>query len=408
MTAVVKAPVLVVGAGVVGCATAYLLARAGHRVRLLDRASACAQGASYANGAQLSYSFVEPLATPSLVSKLPGIILGRDPALRFEPRASFAQWRWGAQFLLSCRERVVDATTQSLLQLAESSRIEIRNLLDDGLQFGYAKSGKLVLLNSLLAQQRACDTVWRQQRFGARQRLLSRNDVVALEPALAPTQSQFVGAIWSEDDALCDPQRLCTALIDAAREHDFEVTFDCAVLGFRVEPRRITHLLTTAGDLVASAVIVANGVDAPALLRKLGIAAPIEPIKGYSITIPAAELRNMPRISITDLAKKIVYAPLEDHLRVAGFAELSSRDTQAHEAKIRSLLEATRARFGLSENLGNLSAWAGLRPATPTAHPIIGRRKYENLFLNVGHGALGLTLAMGSARSIEQMMADAY
>ncbi|MGL4231847.1 MAG: FAD-dependent oxidoreductase [Casimicrobium sp.] len=395
---------VVIGAGVVGCASAYLLAKAGHRVHLIDYAATHAAGTSHANGAQLSYSFVEPLATPSILRKIPGIVFGRDPALRLHPRMSLAQWRWGARFLLSCRESVVDESTRALLQLAHASRVEIQGLLDAGLNFGHARTGKLVLLDSVAALGRARDTICLQCRYGADQVLLSRDETIAKEPSLSRSAAQIAGAIWSEADELCDPKRFCDALIEAAREEGLATSFDCGAIGFRVIGRRVVGVSTALGDIEANTVVVANGMGATPLLRTIGIRVPIQPIKGYSITLPADAVAHMPQRSITDLARKIVYAPLGDRLRVAGFAELSAHDTIAHDECARALFNATRERFGCVQTIDEMQRWAGLRPATPDSRPIVGGSKYENLFLNVGHGALGLTLAMGSARLIEQMV----
>jgi D-amino-acid dehydrogenase len=401
-------PIVVVGAGGVGCATAYFLAEAGHRVKLLDSADQCASGASGANRAQLSYSFVEPLATPSLLPKIPGILFGRDPALKVCLKASLSQWRWGLAFLVACRDAAVQATTKSQLRLAEMSRLEIERLLEAGLNFGYAKAGKLVLLDSRAEVGRAFDTLSRQRNYGASQILLTRSETLAREPALALSSAEIFGAIWSEGDALCDPALLCAALINASRAYDFELLLNFEAIGFKTRSQRIDRLMTTSGEFEVADVVVANGTAAPKLLKTLGIHARIQPIKGYSITLPSASVTHMPRTSITDLKRKIVYAPLGNRLRVAGCAELSAADTVSHPAKARDLLHAARARFGCTLGEGELSSWAGLRPSTPGSRPIIARTRFSNLWLNVGHGALGLTLAMGFARRIERLISRSH
>ncbi len=399
-----RAPIAVIGAGVVGCATAYMLTQAGYPVILIEKASDVATGASHANGAQLSYSFVEPMATPSILKNLPNIVVGGDSALRFYPTASISQLRWGLSFIAACRGNAVENTTRQLLKLAEQSRIEIDKLVEAGIEFGHANCGKLVLLESVTALKHARATVMRQSHFGARQRIVTTAECIALEPALAQTKDSFVGAIWSETDALCDPQLLCRSLINLSQKQGLETRFDCAVTALIRKRGVITALRTASGDIAASAVVIANGMNAVELMKSIKVALPIQPIKGYSVTLPAEQVKQMPQRSITDLARKIVYAPLGNALRVAGFAELAARDTVAKETQILALLDATSRRFGFLNTSTEISPWAGLRPATPTSCPIISRTKLENLFLNVGHGALGLTLAMGSARTIEKLV----
>ncbi len=398
-------PLAIVGAGIVGCATAYMLSKAGHRVLLIDRASELASGASRANGAQLSYSFVEPLATPSVLRKLPSILAGRDSALRVRLQVSLSQLIWGVAFLAACRQRQVDDVTRKLIETAERSRVEIQQLLALGADFKHKKCGKLVLLNDVDAMRRAQATVELQKRFGADQTLLSRDSCVAMEPALADTASGFVGAIWSESDALCDAPSLCRWLVDRAKRDKLELMLGRDVVALSTRNGMVERVVTDNGQIEVSKVVLAGGTDAVRLARTCGIRLPIQSIKGYSITLRSQHIRSMPSRSITDLAKKIVYAPLGDSLRVAGFAELSCEDTRIDNERIHQLIEATNQRFGITcASDTDVRAWAGLRPATPTSLPIVGRTKVPNLYMNVGHGALGLTLALGSARQLEEMI----
>lgn len=395
-------PIAVVGAGIVGCATAYMLTNAGHDVILFDREGELAAGASKANGAQLSYSFVEPLATPSVLKKLVPILLGRDPALRFRPQASLAQLRWGYEFLSACRSDRVVESTQRLLSMAEVSRVEMQAFVESGAQFDYRQPGKLVLLENDAAMDRAAATVELQRKLGTDQELIERARCIEIEPALTATAFQFRGAVWSAGDALCDPRKLCAHLIQRCAFGRLELRLGTGVLTMRMRGQELSHLETSAGPYEVSRVVITAGVDAPTLVKSLGLKLPIQPIKGYSVTLPAEIVKRMPRVSVTDLARKIVYAPLGNALRVAGFAEVGQRDTGIDAHQIAALVSATRERFGLSESNVDIEPWAGQRPATPSSLPIVGRAKIPNVYLNVGHGALGLTLALGAARMLER------
>jgi D-amino-acid dehydrogenase len=144
------------------------------------------------------------------------------------------------------------------------------------------------------------------------------------------------------------------------------------------------------------------------MARQLDVYLPIYPLKGYSITVDVDEAPHAaPRVSVTDSARKVVFARIGSRLRVAGMAELGGYDTAVDTTKIKSLKASTQALFPNCSDFAELNAWAGLRPATPTALPLIGRHPTgpKNMLFNVGHGALGFTLAFGSAERIVKSIA---
>jgi D-amino-acid dehydrogenase len=160
----------------------------------------------------------------------------------------------------------------------------------------------------------------------------------------------------------------------------------------------VRALLTEAGPLRADAYVLAAGAAARALGATAGLRLPIYPLKGFSITVRPTNGALLPRASITDMRRKIVFAPLGQSVRVAGFVEIGGREHDLPPARIAALLAAAREVLGYSEVDGAIQPWAGLRPATPSGRPILGRSPVQHLYLNVGHGSLGWTLAAGSAR----------
>jgi D-amino-acid dehydrogenase len=168
----------------------------------------------------------------------------------------------------------------------------------------------------------------------------------------------------------------------------------------------VRALMTDDGALRADAFVLAAGDGATALGRTAGLDLPILPLKGYSITVRPEPGTMLPRASITDVRRRIVLAPLGDAVRVAGFVEIGNDDTSIPPRRISALLEAVREVLGYAIVDGDLRPWAGLRPATPSGRPIIGRSPLANLYLNVGHGSLGWTLAGGSARLVCDVIAQ--
>ena len=171
-------------------------------------------------------------------------------------------------------------------------------------------------------------------------------------------------------------------------------------------------LIGPGGRPVTSTPAPASGAASPALARPLGIRLPIYPLKGYSITVPASA--DAPSISITDFKRKVVYAPLTTGasaktLRVAGMADIAGRSTVIDPERLGQLVIEARAAFPDATTnayaADDLSPWSGLRPATPRGSPILGTTPYANLFLDVGQGALGWTLALGSGQVVADCVA---
>lgn len=405
--AAVPRHVCVIGAGIVGSATAYLLAQAGHRVTLLEALDAPGQATSYANGAQLSYSYVEPLATPATLRKVPSMLLDPESPLRFRMTGELAQMRWGWQFMLACRKRQVQHATRALLALSFLSRDEL-NLARhiDNLQFQYAQPGKLVVYDSEAGLEGARQLVAFQRQLGCEQAVVSAAECIEREPALAAYAEHVRGAVWTPGEAVGDAHLLSHALVKRAQAMGAQVRYRAAVTRVQTHGDRVVAAHTAEGTVEADTFVLANGAEAAALGGQMGVRLPVYPVKGYSVTLPLKDAAAAPRVSITDLRRKTVYARLGQHLRIAGMAELVGHDKRIEDERIRFLVKCAAETFpGACDTSADPQAWAGLRPATPTSMPIVGPARYGNLLLNVGHGALGFTLAMGSARLIERQLA---
>jgi D-amino-acid dehydrogenase len=182
----------------------------------------------------------------------------------------------------------------------------------------------------------------------------------------------------------------------------FKGLIHAQALGFGVEGGRAVALRTTQGDLVGDEFVIAAGLHSRALARAVGIELPIYPLKGYSLSAPIGNDHLPPVVSVTDVEKKILYTRIGSELRVAAMADLVGDDATIDPARIASLHRSVRATLPMAAEFAQSKEWAGLRPATPSGAPILGATPMPGLWLNVGHGALGFTLAFGSA----QVLAD--
>lgn len=400
--------VLVLGAGVTGLTMAHCLANDGHRVTVVDREAGPAQGASFANGAQLSYSYVAPLAGPSALRDLPGWLLRGDSPLRFRPRLDPQQWAWCLRFLAACTRRQSRWATERLLTLALYSRSLVDELLaDSGVEFQHSRTGKLVVYSSHKSFEGAKAQMAFQSRFGCEQTALDAQACLNLEPALAAARHRLVGGIFTPSEQAGDCRLFCSGLAARLRKKPYEVAFAYGHAATRLfgDGTRILGVETDRGVLEADAYVLALGVGSRKLALTVGIDLPIYPLKGYSITVPVRDPAAAPAVSITDYARKIVYARLGDRLRIAGMADIVGHGREIEEARLALLVREAKAAFPDAADYRHLEPWSGQRPATPTSLPILGPTRYANLLLNVGHGALGFTLAMGTARMVADLVA---
>ncbi|WP_395055658.1 D-amino acid dehydrogenase [Polaromonas sp.] len=399
--------VCVLGAGIIGLATAYTLRRAGHEVTVMDRASP-GSGASGGNGAQLSYSYVQPLADPGIWQQLPKLLLSPSSPLKLRPRLDPQQWLWGLQFLAACNGPRSRKSTAWLLALAASSRQAFDNMMkEEQLDCDFSATGKLVLYSSAEAFTGAKRQWMLQRQLGSVQEPVSADRCVEIEPALANHHRQIAGAIYTPGECAADCQKTCDALLAVLRRDGVRFLLNSSVDQLVVRGNTVVAAACSQGPVEADHYVLALGAQSSRMARALGVRLPVYPLKGYSITVQVDQATGAaPSVSVTDSARKVVFARIGSRLRVAGMAELSGYSTSVSPAQIASLKASTQAIFPGCSSLEELSPWAGMRPATPTGLPVIGRHAAgpENLLFNTGHGALGFTLAFGSARRIQAML----
>jgi len=403
--------VIVLGAGVIGLATAYYLVQDGHAVTIVDRNDGVALETSFANGAQLSYSYVAPLAGPGVLPKIPPWLLRRDSPLRFYPRLDSHQWRWLSSFVLACNARQSDLTTRRLLALSFYSRRLMEDLQSrESIEFGHARNGKLVVHSDPKGFEAAGRLVDYQRSLGCEQSALSRDECIALEPSLALETSKLskrlVGGIHTPREEVGDCCRFCVGLDHRFVDLGVKLSLGVTIKRLVRSGGRLSYVETSGGDLVADAFVVALGAQTPWLVRPLGVAVPVYPLKGYSLTLPVTG--SAPAVSVTDFKRKVVYAPLDGpsgrQLRVAGMADIAGYSMRADPVRVAQLVAEARAAFPDATDYGaslrSMQPWTGLRPATPKGSPLLGATPVTGLYVNCGQGALGWTLALGSGRIV--------
>ena len=387
--------IVVIGGGVVGLASAWWLAEAGFQVRLVEREAQIGSMASYRNGGQLSYRYVSPLADAGVPLKALQWLCQRDGPLRLRPEADLRQWRWLLQFLRRCNANTNRRTTATLLQLGELSRNamgELSPLLPPS-AFAWRDAGKLIVYRSRALFDRAVGLA------AADAEILSPSATLALEPSLAAMHDVLAGGIFNPGEAVADCHAFCLALALRLRAHpNFLGVTHADVHALLVDNGRINGLDTSAGRLGADHYVLAAGIDSRDLAGRAGIYLPLYPLKGYSLTAPIRVIDRAPEVSVTDFERKVLYARIGGSLRVAAMVDLVGARLDVDQRRVRGLMRLAKETMPCAADYDSVETWAGLRPATPGGAPIIGATRYGNLWLNVGHGALGFTFACGTAK----------
>ena len=403
--------VLVLGAGVVGVAAAWYLARDGHEVTVVDRRSGVALETSFANGGQISAAHAEPWANPGA----PGQILkwlGRDDApLLFRLRADRRQWRWALAFLRECLPARTRRNTLQCLRLAFHSHECLKTLrAETGIRYDHLERGILEFHTDPRQFEHAAGEALRMRDYGIDRAVKAVAECVALEPALAQCSDRLCGGIFTAGDESGDAHRFTVELARLAESRSVKFRFGVAIDALvaeadAIESVRVSDAAKRGESMRADAYVVALGSYSPFLLAPIRVPCDVYPLKGYSATITIGNHGGAPSGSITDAAWKIVTTRLRDRLRVAGTAELSGWNTDLNATRCEALVRRTFDLFPDAGDRDDIRYWAGLRPATPSNVPLVGATRYRNLWLDTGHGTLGWTMACGSGQALADLVA---
>jgi D-amino-acid dehydrogenase len=402
--------VIVLGAGVVGTSAAWYLARAGHEVTVVERQGAAGLETSFANGGQISVSHAEPWANPGTPAKIVEWLGREDAPLLFRLRADWHQWTWAARFLAECLPFRTRDNIRQILALALYSRAELRELRrDTGIEYDQLTRGILHFYTDAEEFEHAVSQAELTRQYGAERDVKTAEECLAIEPALAHAADDIVGGTYAAADESGDARKFTECLAALAAGQGVRFHYGRSIKRLEAHRGRITSVVLADAEgrddrISADAYVVALGSYSPLLLRPLGISIPVYPLKGYSITVPLEPGDEAPTVSLADDSHKLVYSRLGERLRVAGTAELAGYNTDVNDVRCQAIVQRAFEIFPRAGRPERAEFWTGLRPATPSNVPVIGRTKLDNLFLNTGHGTLGWTMACGSGRALADIV----
>jgi len=383
--------VVVIGAGIVGACTAFMLAKRGAKVLLVD-AESPGRGCSYGNSGALSVGSIAPLAMPGILRSLPRVVFARDSPLRIDPLYLPRALPWLARFVASAKPDQVERVARELHGL-HAGAIDAHAALaqEVGAPELILRRGHLHLYPDREAwgKDRA---VWDlRARFGIRFETLDRDGIVALEPRIGARYN--VGVFLPDHATVINPYRYVERVVAA-----FEALGGC-IARDRVHLTRTGHAVRCVGarEYVASQVVVAAGVDAKPLLRAVGVRVPLISQRGYHVMFTDGEAPITRTVALAD--RKVFLAPMEEGLRIGGTVEIASPQAPPDPRRFAQLSHFARETFGRLG--GRQTHWMGNRPCTPDSVPIIGPADgIANLWLALGHGHLGLTQSVPTAQRL--------
>ena len=416
--------VVVLGAGIIGISTAWHLLERGHEVTVVDRQPDAAMETSFANAAQISVSYCEPWANRDAPLKALKWMFRNDAPLLFRPRLDPQQWRWGLKFLAECNDTAFERNVQQLVALGAYSHTALKEVVRaTGIEYNRLERG----IAHYYTDQKAFDTAGEaaalMRRYGVDRRVVSTEQLLEIEPAFNSFRHRIVGGTFTASDESGDARTFTQTLAQlcARRGAEFLYGHDVERLeksGGAIESVAVrSRAVGAAGRAVslrADQVVVACGSYSAPLLRTVGVDLPIYPGKGYSATFRLLKPELAPFVSTIDDEVKCAISRLGDDLRVAGTIEVGgydlSLDTPLAQARCKMLADRIEEVLPgvcdtrLAAQGGTPRFWAGLRPATPTNIPYIGRTKVGRLWVNAGHGTLGWTHGAGSGKAIAELI----
>ncbi|WP_028605650.1 D-amino acid dehydrogenase [Ottowia thiooxydans] len=390
--------IAILGAGIIGVTTAYELAADGHAVTVFERHTSIGEEASFANAGILSTGCVAPWTAPGMAGKLGRHILTSNAPLRMARPLHAADLGWMRRWLTACRSGNFAANQSRLLRLAIYSQQRMREV-SASMAYTFDRSdGHMVLLRSEKDRRQIQPALIALRELAVPFHEISPSEARQLEPALHP-HTDLAGAVYFPQDEVANCRQFAIILRDAAEQLGARFEFSTAVAS--IDPTQPATLRITNADSPRrfDAIVLCAGVQSAALLGPLGIRLPLRPVYGYSVSAHIPESINAPRSGVTDEHYKVAITRLGQRVRVAGASEIGGRPGHIDDGAIRKLYKVLADWFPAAGRLSKgVQVWKGASPALPDGPPVLGSSGIPGLWLNLGHGASGWTLACGSAR----------
>jgi len=396
-----KHDVLIIGGGPVGLCCAYYLLKSGRQVTIID-AKEIGKGSGSGNAGHIVPSHIIPLAAPGVVTNALKWML--DPAhspfgMKVSLNPNYLSWL--LKFALACNEANVQKNIRPLNNLGQLSAGNFARLIaDEKFDCSYQAKGLLYLYKTEKAFNAARHESETINKYGIAVNLYDKSNIHQAEPA---ARDDVIGGVHYTGDAHLNPAMFLKLLSDRVREMGAEMLDNAPVTGFESAGEKVKVVVTSLGEFEAEQIILATGALTPSITKDLKLNIPIQPGRGYSITMSA--VKQMPSHALILGERNIAVSPLDGLLRFTGRMEIGNYSSTPNPVWIQRIQGCAREYLRLDDKLDITQTWAGLRPITPDGVPIIGRSpKHTNLIIATGHAMLGLSLATGTGQLVAELV----
>jgi D-amino-acid dehydrogenase len=401
---VAQKQVAVIGGGVVGVCTAYFLAKAGHEVVVIERRGNVAEETSFGNAGVMAPGYITPWAKPGMPKNLLAYLFRAESPVLLNRSVSPSLWRWVRLWLAECELSRFRTNMERMQRLALYSRDVLQQLRQhvpmeheqsDGYLQLFRSEQDVLLAEPVRAMLAELDMV---------HHVIDADAARLIEPALSPSTALAGGLYYPHAETANCPQ-FTKQMKHLAITMGVQFHFGSNVSMIKQEGARLA-LQIGPESFSADAVVLAAGIESAHLLKPLGIRLPLYPVKGYSATAVIRDLDTAPRGALMDEAYKVAIARMGNRIRIAGIAELGSRNGTINAAAQRTLSMVGNDWFPGATNYHSATFWSGTQAVLPDGPPILGVTPIKNLFVNIGHGANGLSMALGSAKVLSDVISE--
>jgi len=396
-----KSDILIIGGGPVGLSCAYYLLKSGRQVTLLD-AKEIGKGSGSGNAGHIVPSHIIPLAAPGVVTSALKWML--DPAhspfgMKVSLDPNYISWL--LKFVLACNDGNVQRSIKPLNDLGQLSAKNFAQIIaEEKFDCSYQEKGLLFLYKTEKAFHDGRHEGEFMQKHGIPVSVYDKAKIHEVEPAAL---DDIIGGVHFTGDSHLNPAVFLKLLSDRVRAMGAEMLENTPVTGFESANGKITKIKTSAGDFEAEQVVLAAGALTPSIARDLKLNIPIQPARGYSMTMSAT--KTMPSHALILGERRIAVSPMGDILRFTGRLEVGNYSMEPNPVWLQRIESSAREYLHLDEKLDVKETWAGLRPTTPDGMPIIGRSTmHSNLILATGHAMLGLSLGPGTGQVVAELL----
>jgi D-amino-acid dehydrogenase len=395
--------VLIIGNGIIGLSSALAALRRGFDVTVLDRNAPHIENCSFGNSGMIVPSHFAPLAQPGVISQ--GLRWMRDPESPFyvQPRLSWDLLKWGTRFYMATNVDQVAAGSELLKELHLASREMYCKWQEEGIDCSLATRGLLMLCNSEHGLEEESQLAEKARQLGIPASVLDPHETARLDPNIT---MNIKGSVYYPKDCHLNTTQLMQSLRDKVSSLGGKFVYGKHVQGWHENAGKIQAVRTTSGDFQADEFVLSTGVWSDAMSKPLGLKIPMQPGKGYSLTLP--DPVELPKVCSILVEAKVAVTPIGSGLRFGGTMQLGELNESIDPRRITGILKSIpkyMPKFKPSHFEG-IEPWVGLRPVSPDGLPYIGRTSgIVNLVVATGHAMMGISLGPITGELVGQILA---